>query len=500
MFSLARSRYTLPTQFVFLATNALGLVVGTIYNAKTPDLYPNNAHHKLGWLVTWVLCAQGAVSLLGRLAGAFGNKSNHRFDAAERQGFLPVSQAAMDEHRRIHNSCYSAMNRHSDDSGQGTEPRTESLRSHSFSSSPDPLASPTAEDLAHKEYHDEDDDLETEPPAMPRGGAIRIFVTKIGGKISSRAWKVLLFGYDFIDRTSMILAFITLCTGVTTYGRLFEGHAIFGGLAHWIKGGIFFWQGILTLGRWSGSFGELGWAWNIRPKSTTKRFIPSAEFTESFLIFFYGSTNIFLEHLGQWGKAWRASDLEHFSITVLFIGGGLCGMLVESTRIRDLLNTTVTVAAEENYNEHERDIAMEEPSSYKFSMNPFPALVILLLGIMMTSHTQQSMISTMVHAQWGNLLAGAAFARPPSSILPSRPPTELLTSFALMTGGIIFMASSSDTVDGMIHYRLDAMFMYTVTMGLVGVLMAWEIILIAIKGWAVRKEAGNPTRGVLYSA
>lgn len=41
------------------------------------------------------------------------------------------------------------------------------------------------------------------------------------------------------------------------------------------------------------------------------------------------------------------------------------------------------------------------------------------------------------------------------------------------------------------HYNLDAMFMYTVTMGLVGLLMAWEIIVLAIKGWAVRKEAGR---------
>lgn len=38
-----------------------------------------------------------------------------------------------------------------------------------------------------------------------------------------------------------------------------EGQAIFSGLAHWIKGGVFFWIGILTLGRWSGSFGDLGW-------------------------------------------------------------------------------------------------------------------------------------------------------------------------------------------------------------------------------------------------
>jgi hypothetical protein len=41
----------------------------------------------------------------------------------------------------------------------------------------------------------------------------------------------------------------------------------------------------------------------------------------------------------------------------------------------------------------------------------------------------------------------------------------------------------------MIHYQLDAMFMYTVTMGLVGMLMAWVIILLVIKGKAIQKEA-----------
>ena len=58
-----------------------------------------------------------------------------------------------------------------------------------------------------------------------------------------------------------------------------------------------------------------------------KTFTPSAEFVESFLIFFYGSTNIFLEHLGEWGQPWSAQDLEHISITVMFIGGGLVGFM-----------------------------------------------------------------------------------------------------------------------------------------------------------------------------
>ncbi|RSM06087.1 hypothetical protein CEP52_005901 [Fusarium oligoseptatum] len=190
--------------------------------------------------------------------------------------------------------------------------------------------------------------------------------------------------------------------------------------------------------------------------------------------------------------------MEHISITVLFIGGGLCGMLVESTRIRDLLNTTVEdVEPKHPYTDEEAD-EHKAPETYEFSLNPIPALVILLLGIMMSSHKQHTMISSMVHKQWGNLLLGASLARgltyflmflkPPKSIFPSRPPTELLASFGLISGGIIFMASSSDTVEGMIHYDLDAMFMYTVTMGLVGLLMAWIVIVLAIKGWAVRLE------------
>ena len=51
---------------------------------------------------------------------------------------------------------------------------------------------------------------------------------------------------------------------------------------------------------------------------------------------------------------------------------------------------------------------------------------------------------------------------------------------------------SGDTVDGMVHYGLDAMLLYTVTMGLVAFLMAWVIIVIAVKGWAVRREARRP--------
>lgn len=134
-------------------------------------------------------------------------------------------------------------------------------------------------------------------------------------------------------------------------------------------------------------------------------------------------------------------------------------MLIESVNIRELLNTTLKESEDivaltlPATGDGEKESEVAAPDHYEVSLNPIPALVILLLGIMMSSHNQDSAISTMVHKQWGNLLAGASFARgltytmiylkPPHSVLPSRPPTELLAAFGLIAGGIIFMASVS---------------------------------------------------------
>ena len=179
-------------------------------------------------------------------------------------------------------------------------------------------------------------------------------------------------------------------------------------------------------------------------------------------------------------------------------------MLIESHKIRTLLNSTITHTTltqstnAYNISAERDDTAFQPPKTYNFSMNPIPALIVLLLGLMMSSHHQESMVSTMMHSQWGTLLVGAAFARaatyilffisPPTSIFPSRPPTELITAFCLMAGGTIFMASSTDTVAAMEFNKLNAMFTFTVTMGVITFLMAWIIVVIAIKGWAVRRE------------
>lgn len=125
-------------------------------------------------------------------------------------------------------------------------------------------------------------------------------------------------------------------------------------------------------------------------------------------------------------------------------------MLVESQKVRDLLNTSLLLTPA-GARIHGRDASFGAPKTYQIPLNPIPALIILFLGMMMSSHHQHSMLSSMIHQQWGTLLMGFSLVRgvtylllyisPPTSLLPSRPPTELISAFCLISGGLVFMAS-----------------------------------------------------------
>lgn len=130
-------------------------------------------------------------------------------------------------------------------------------------------------------------------------------------------------------------------------------------------------------------------------------------------------------------------------------------MLVESRRVRDLLHTSILMTSVGSRLQEPRE-SWRSPSTYSISLNPLPGLVILLLGFLMSSHHQESIVSTMLHAQWGTMLVGFSLARavtyllaylsPPTSFLPSRPPSEIVAAFCLISGGLIFMASVSYNV------------------------------------------------------
>ncbi|CAZ83661.1 unnamed protein product [Tuber melanosporum] len=494
--AIAGSRYHLPTQLLFLIIHGSGLFLSILYNSATPDLYPNNSHHKLGWAIVWILATQSILGVLGRtirFALCAGNLGGTR---EETSGFIPVPAQDPEDHHH-----HRTFQRHSTDSGQGSDeyrsrsPSTSSLENRRYGNF-EGVDLPLAEGRANGKV--------TLVERLTSTSWLESFLSRhLPYLLGLRVLRISDALYSLIARFLVVLGFVQISLGIVTASGIFMESRVFNGLAHFIKGGIFFLYGVLTLGRWLGAFSELGWAWNVKPPQDYggkwRSRIPSAEMIECTVIFTYGASNVFLEHLAGRGGAWSHGDLEHVSIAFMFFGAGLCGMLVESQWIRNVLNQSIITQIGEIRGPYKPG-APRQPNTtdHKMSLNPLPALVIFCLGVMMSQHHQSSALSTKIHAQWGALLATFGVFRlftyvllylsPLTSYYPSRPPTETIGSFCLMAGGLVFMASNKDTVAALERANGDAMFVLTVIIGSTVLIMSWITCVMAIKGWALRKE------------
>jgi hypothetical protein len=217
VFSTTRSTLALPTQFLFLVVNGVGVLFGTIYNVNTPDLYENNAHHKIGWIATWVMIAQVVMGLLFFYSGR-GKQS--LAPAHERAAFLPVSIESMAQHNQMHQAAGYPNYRWSGDSGQGTE-RSSSHQSRDISPT-DPIR------YTKPEVEDDDDDDDDGDDSVPQGRGFlrntfvdRYLSQRIPGLVSRRLQRGLEISYEIIDRTILVLGFIALSTGGVTYAGIF---------------------------------------------------------------------------------------------------------------------------------------------------------------------------------------------------------------------------------------------------------------------------------------
>ena len=307
MLTISRSKFRLPVQFSFLVLNAVGVFASIMYNAKTPDLYPGNTHHSLGWVVTWIVGVQMILALLNAYTTS-GDESKE-----DEEEYRPLNVGEMQSGWVTGDGQYvKEEQRYLDDSGEGA-----SLRSSSSTTL--------------NGDHESHEPLQDIPLKRTQGSGSRFTSKYLPGSVWTKFDMASTFSghtlrFSGISESVLVRAIMpfghaTFLAGIATYGGLFRGHEIFSGLAHWIKGSVFFWYGLLTLGRWAGCFADRGWAWNMLPAGSKKRY--SAEFVESFLIFFYGVTNVFLEHLSNWDEAWSMMDLQHLGITILFAGGGL---------------------------------------------------------------------------------------------------------------------------------------------------------------------------------
>ena len=212
--SVARSRLALPAQISFLGLHSVGLLFGTVYNSKTPDLYEMNAHNKIGWIVTWIVVAQ---CIIGFFNLAVSLQKPQDVAAEERTAFLPISTQALAQH---HQATYSPDEyRYSRDSGHYTA--SEASRSQSVSSMQE------HENEEHQkfiEYQNPYAGIDTEymekQSFLGNTKAQRV-ANRIVAMMSRRTARALNVTYNAIDCVSLLLGFAAIVSGAVVYGGVF---------------------------------------------------------------------------------------------------------------------------------------------------------------------------------------------------------------------------------------------------------------------------------------
>lgn len=214
MLSVSRSRLALPAQLSFLGLHSVGLLLGTVYSSKTPDLYENNAHNKIGWIVTCIAVAQCIIGLV-KLAVSF--KKPYDAHAEEQTAFLPISTEDLAQH---HQAAYSPDEyRYSRDSGHFTA--SEASRSQSISSMQDDENEEHQKVLEYQSPHADTDAEYTEKQGFLGSTKAQRVATCIAAMMSQRTTRTLNFAYNAIDCMSLLLGFAAIVSGAVVYGGIF---------------------------------------------------------------------------------------------------------------------------------------------------------------------------------------------------------------------------------------------------------------------------------------
>lgn len=214
MLSVARSRLALPAQLCFLVLHSVGLLIGTVYSSKAPDLYENNAHNKIGWIVTWIVVAQ---YIIGLVKSAASVKEPQDIDAEEKTAFLPISTEALAQQQE---PTYSLDEyRYSRDSGHFTA--SEASRSQSISSVQDLEVEEHQKLLKHQTPHADTDAEYTEKQDLSGNTKAQRVASRVAAMMSQRTTRALNVAYNAIDCVSLLLGFAAIVSGAVVYGGVF---------------------------------------------------------------------------------------------------------------------------------------------------------------------------------------------------------------------------------------------------------------------------------------
>ncbi|KAF9366831.1 hypothetical protein BGX34_006100 [Mortierella sp. NVP85] len=187
--------------------------------------------------------------------------------------------------------------------------------------------------------------------------------------------------HSYLGKAHLVLAYIQIVLGIIKLLEACPGQAFGQCISHIVMGGSFWWYGGIYIAYLVGSFPGI-----TRP-----------EWYESLVMTIWGVINFSILH--QWGTRWSHSDLQHTSLGLLWVGGGLLSLVLESK--------------------------YSPLSRFLIRKNPIPALLIILTGLAMGQHAQYYVFATMVHTFFGYcLMAGGVCRLIQLALRPAVSPVE----------------------------------------------------------------------------
>jgi len=247
MLGVAQSTFHIPVQIAFLTLTTIGVIFAIMYNSATPDFYQNNAHHKIGWVIVWMLVAQVASGMIRGVARYVNGdpRSRQLADQAEDMFMLgdDIDTDAEEDDPNDENEIKRRpdFRRKSSDSGNGTGESTPRGGSSSDEPSTPFVIRRSSENTLLDDHERNFHTVDTISPRNAESKMEKYLAKKLQkqgwlNRISRRGAFIAKVVHGVIGRPLFLLGFIQLCTGVATVTGIFKGNDIFNGLAHFIKG------------------------------------------------------------------------------------------------------------------------------------------------------------------------------------------------------------------------------------------------------------------------
>src|SRR5271170_5493508 len=237
MLGVAQSSFHIPVQLTFLTLTTIGIVFAIMYNSATPDFYENNAHHKIGWVIVWMLLAQVASGMIRGVARFVNGDIRSKQIAHEAEDMFMLgndedSDGEEEQEQEQDDEIKPRPNSRRDTSDSGNETGDNTpRRAGSTSSAPSVphIIRRSSENTLLNDHERNFHILETD--RNPRN-AVSKMEKYLAKKLQNRGWlsrinkrgafmaKIV---HGVIGRPMFCLGFIQVCTGLVTVTGIFKG-------------------------------------------------------------------------------------------------------------------------------------------------------------------------------------------------------------------------------------------------------------------------------------